>query len=263
MKPEAIIELEGVCVRKSQFPLLRDICLTVARQEFVGIIGPNGAGKTTLLNVIAGFEKFSGKLRLFGSSATWRRARSTRLRLGYVPQLFHIDPSFPIRALEAVMIGAAGKAGLFRAPGRVERERAMELMKMMRIDHLAYRPLGHLSGGERRKISIACALLQRPEILLLDEPTANLDVAVQREVLQLIGEIHEREAVTVLFVTHDFNMVPEAMQRAVFMNAGRIVFDGAVRDAWNGVTLSRLFDYPIETFEREGRRFIAFNGRSY
>ncbi len=259
MKPGPVIELEGICVRKAQFRLLDEINLHISRDEFVGLIGPNGAGKTTLLNVIAGFERFSGNLRLFGQLENRQRSRRTRLRVGYVPQLFDIDLAFPIRALEAVMIGASGRAGLFRTPGKAERERAMHLMKMMRVDHLAGQPLGHLSGGERRKISIACALLQQPEVLLLDEPTANLDVAVQREVLHLIGEIHAQEAVAVLFVTHDFNMLPLAMQRAVFLNRGRVVFDGAVQNAWTGSALSRLFEYPIETFERGGRRFVSFD----
>ncbi len=259
MKPEPVIELEKICVRKAQFLLLDHISLRIAQHEFVGIVGPNGAGKTTLLNVIAGFEKFSGTLRLFGQSETWQRSRRIRLRVGYVPQLLEIDPAFPIRALEAVMIGASGRAGLFRHPGENELQQAMHLMKMMRIDHLASRPLAHLSGGERRKIFIACALVQQPDVLLLDEPTANLDIAVQREVLRTISEIHAQKSVTVLFVTHDFNMLPDAMERAVFLNRGRLVFDGPVKAAWTGTALSRLFDYPIETFERSGKRFVSFD----
>jgi len=252
------VELENVSVRKSERVLLDRINLRISNNEFVGIIGPNGAGKTSLLNVIAGFEKFNGRLRLFGRPETWSRGRRTRMRLGYVPQLFDIDPAFPILAKEAVMTGACGRAGLLRSPGKPEQEKTLALMEMMRVSHLAHRPLGYLSGGELQKISLARAILQRPEVLLLDEPTANLDIAVQKEVLDLIGELYERESVTILFVTHDFNLLPDAMERAVLLNHGKIVFDGNVDDALSGSMLSRLFEYPLETFVRAGRRFVSF-----
>jgi len=253
-----MIELNDITVRKAKGLLLEGISLSVSRNEFIGIIGPNGAGKTTLLNVIAGFERFEGTLSLFGQRETWTRSRETRFRVGYVPQLFQIDPAFPILAAEAVMTGAIGRLGLLRSPGRREREKAMRLMEMMRVAHLADRPLGQLSGGERQKVSLARAILQQPDILLMDEPTANLDIAVQKEVLNLINEIHKRETLTLLFVTHDFNMLPAAMRRAVLLNHGKTVFDGDINTALSGEILSRLFQYPLETFERNGRRFVSY-----
>lgn len=156
------------------------------------------------------------------------------------------------------MTGAIGRLGLFRSLGKREKEKAMHLMQMMRVDHLADRPLGQLSGGERQKVSLARALLQQPEILLLDEPTVNLDIAVQKEVLNLIHEIHKQENLTILFVTHDFNMLPAGMRRAVLLNHGKVVFDGDLNTALSGDVLSRLFQYPLETFERNGRRFISY-----
>lgn len=256
---EDILSLNGVTVHRQGVRLLSGINLRVAKNDFVGVIGPNGAGKTTLLHVIAGFEKFSGDLRLFGRAETWKRSRSARLRIGYVPQLLQIDPAFPILTGEAVMTGAVGKAGLFRNPVRQEHEEALRLMEMMRVAHLAERPLGQLSGGERQKVSLARAILQKPDLLLLDEPTANLDIAVQKEVLDLIDEIAERKALTILFVTHDFNMLPAKMQRAVMLREGKKVFDGAIEDALTSERLSGLFQYSLETFERNGRRFVSYD----
>lgn len=253
-----VLELEGVSVRKAKNLLLDGIDLTVSRNEFVGLIGPNGAGKTTLLNVIAGFEPFQGSFRLFGQRETGKRSRASRLRIGYVPQLFTLDPAFPINALEAVLTGLAGRLGLFRSPGREEKKKAMNLMEMMRVDRLAGRPLGQLSGGERQKVSLARAIIQQPEILLMDEPTSGLDIAVQKEVLNLIDEIHRRESLTILFVTHDFTMIPSAMKRAVLLDRGAKVFDGDVGIALSGDSLSRLFRYPLETFEHNGRRFVSY-----
>jgi ABC-type Mn2+/Zn2+ transport system ATPase subunit len=212
-----------------------------------------------LLNVIAGFERFEGALRLFGCRESWKRTRETRLRIGYVPQLFPVDPAFPILASEAVMTGAIGRLGLFRSPGKKEKEKAVGLMEMMRVAHLADRPLGQLSGGERQKVSLARAILQEPDILLMDEPTAGLDIAVQREVLALINEIHRRGDMTFLYVTHDFTMLPTAMRRAVLLDRGRTVFDGNVATAISSETLSGLFRYPIEIFERNGRRYVSYD----
>jgi ABC-type Mn2+/Zn2+ transport system ATPase subunit len=255
---DAILELEEITVRKSETLLLDGISLTVSRNEFVGLIGPNGAGKTTLLNVIAGFEPFQGSFRLFGQRETGKRSRASRLRVGYVPQLFPLDPAFPINALEAVLTGLVGRLGLLRSPGWKEKEKAMNLMEMMRVDRLADRPLGQLSGGERQKVSLARAIIQQPEILLMDEPTSGLDIAVQKEVLNLIDEIHRRESLTILFVTHDFTMIPSAMKRAVLLDRGAKVFDGDVDTALSGDSLSRLFRYPLETFEHNGRRFVSY-----
>ena len=255
---EFIIQLNDVNVRKSSMLLLDGINFSVSPGEFIGIVGPNGAGKSTLLNVIAGFERFEGVLSLFGRREAWKRNRQTRLRVGYVPQLFNIDPAFPILAAEVVLTGAIGRLGLLRSPGKTQREQAMRLMEMMRVDHLAERPLGQLSGGERQKVALACAILQQPEILLMDEPTANLDMAVQRELLNLLSDIQQRESLTVLFVTHDLNMLPPTMRRIMMMKNGRKVFDGDLDAALSGETLSRLFQYPLEIFERNGRRFISY-----
>lgn len=253
-----IIELDGITVKKGRNLLLENINFCVSQGEFLGVIGPNGAGKTTLLNVIGGFERFLGRLKLFGETHTWERSRELRLRIGYVPQLLDIDKTFPILALEAVLTGAIGRLGLFHSPKKTEKNRAMEIMEMMRIDHLSDQPFGLLSGGERQKVLLARAIIQDPDILLLDEPTSNLDMAVQKEFMDLIDDIHKRQGLTILLVTHDFNLLPPSMGRAVLLNHGRLIFDGDIKTAISGDMLTRLFQYPLETFERNGKRFVSY-----
>ncbi len=250
--------LDNVTVRRGGTLLLDGIRLDVAAGEFVGLIGPNGAGKTTLLNVVAGFERFEGSLELFGERATHARGRSVRLRIGYVPQRLDVDPAFPVSAFEAVMMGGCGRTGVLRRPRAEDRAKALRLMEQLRISELAGRPLGRLSGGERQKALLARALFQEPDALLLDEPTAGLDIATQKEFLELVSTIHARRRLTVLFVTHDFNLLPAAMSRAALLNRGRIVFDGGVGEALSGDTLSELFRCRVESFERNGRRFISY-----
>jgi ABC-type Mn2+/Zn2+ transport system ATPase subunit len=255
---EIAIELKKVSLTKGKRRILDDVSLMVSGGEFFGILGPNGAGKTSLLNVIAGFEPFSGELRVFGTVMGKNRNRESRLRIGYVPQIFDIDPSFPIRAIEAVMTGGYGRLGLFRKPDRKEREQALEIMRNMRVENLAWKPLGHLSGGERQKVSLARALYQEPEILLLDEPTSGLDIAIQKEFLDLICGIHANKKITVVIVTHDFNMLPERMARAVLIRAGKVIFDGGTESALTEKALTDLFNYPVKTIERGGKRFISY-----
>jgi manganese/iron transport system ATP-binding protein len=257
MMAQPVIEMKGVGLVRGRRRILAGVTMSVSRGEFAGVLGPNGAGKTSLLNVIAGFAPHGGEMKLFGRPAAADRPRGDRLRIGIVPQIFDIDPAFPIRAHEAVMTGCYGRLGLFRKPGRAERDRALELMRIMLVAGLAEKPLGQLSGGERQKVSLARALFQQPEILLMDEPAAGLDIAVQKEFLDLIQSIHARTGITIIMVTHDFNMLPAAMERVIFMRDGRVVFDGAAESAMTGAALSSLFKHPIRTIEHEGARFIS------
>jgi ABC-type Mn2+/Zn2+ transport system ATPase subunit len=256
---EPVVAIRNLNVRRGRAQVLRGINLELRGGEFMGVLGPNGAGKTTLLNVIAGFEQFTGDLTLFGDRARMRRTRAQRLRVGLVPQLRAADPAFPITAREVVMTGCAGRAGLLRAPNAHMRRRAGELMDLLRVSHAAGSPIGWLSGGERQKVALARALLQEPDLLLLDEPTAGLDMAVRREVMDLLCDIHARMNPAIVLVTHDFDMLPPAMRRAVLMRGGAIVHDAPVRDVLTDEHLSGLYETGVHTFMHQGRRYISYD----
>ncbi len=254
-----IIEMDGITVIKAKNILLEGIDLYFSEGEFAGIIGPNGAGKTTLLNVIAGFERFKGRLSLFGQNQTRHRNINTMTRIGYVPQTLEVDRAFPIMAMEVVLTGCLGRTGLFHLPGKKEKARAEEIMDMLRIKDMAKKPFGRLSGGEQQKVILARAIIQEPHILLLDEPASNLDMAVQKEFMDLISDIHKKQGITILLVTHDFNLLPASMTRAILLKKGKIIFDGDIKTATSGEVLSRLFQYNLETFERNGKRFVSYD----
>lgn len=252
------IEARGLTLVRRETRVLDAVYLAVEAGEFVAVVGPNGAGKSTLLNVLAGIERCRGELRVLGKPPGQRRTRGEAPAIGYVPQTFTVDPRFPIRAAEAVLTGCYGRLGLLRRPGEKERLRVRELMELMRIAHVADRPLGLLSGGERQKVSLARALMQEPRLLLLDEPTAGLDLATQRDVLELLRTVHAHAECALLYVTHDVALIPERARRVILMRRGRVLFDGERLEALSGPVLSRLFDCPVEVLTQAGRNFIAY-----
>jgi len=172
---ESAIELEHVYVAYGEQLVLEDVSLQVGRGEFVGILGPNGAGKSTLFKVILGLVKpVRGAVRIFGKL----QGSNGSIPIGYVPQLAQIDPSFPVRVRDVVMMGRYGRIGLVRRPSREDREAVRRALQRVEMLDLAHRQIGQLSGGQRQRVLVARALALEPRILLLDEPTSSMDVSV-------------------------------------------------------------------------------------
>ncbi|MBM4464126.1 MAG: ABC transporter ATP-binding protein [Chloroflexi bacterium] len=265
MDDEVVVEIENAVVSYREDVALRGVSLRVRRGEFVGIIGPNGAGKTTLLTLINGLGKLlQGHIRVLGHSprspqlwgAGGRNARQIRTRVGYVAQVQNIDPRMPIVVREVVMIGRCGRLGLLRRPSGTDWEIVERMIELVGMNHLADRPIGHLSGGEQQRVAIARALAQEPDIFLLDEPTANLDWRGQREILELVKRIHTTRKLTTLFVTHDLNTLPRACNRVVLMKDGLIRGEGHPKQMLREDVLSELYDTPIRIIEHDGGRVV-------
>jgi ABC-type Mn2+/Zn2+ transport system ATPase subunit len=225
---------------------LQGVSLEVKRGEFIGIIGPNGAGKTTLLTVINGLGKLvHGQAWVLGSRLTGRNGNNLRKHIGYVAQVENIDPRLPISVREMVMVGCYGRLGLFRRPTQANWEIVDKVLEMVGMAHLAQRPIGHLSGGEYQRTAIARALVQQPEIFLLDEPTASIDRKAQHEILSLIHLIHKEYHMTTLFVTHDLRTLPPICQRLVLMRDGKIWQQGSPESMLKEEVLTQLYGAPI------------------
>jgi len=241
-----VIEIQDAVVSYREDVALQGVSLEVRKGEFVGIIGPNGAGKTTLLTVINGLGKLvHGQVRVLGSRLDGKRGGSLRKRIGYVAQVENIDPRLPISVRETVMVGCYGRLGLFHRPARAQWEIVDKVLEMVGMSHLSQRPIGHLSGGEYQRAAIARALVQQPEIFLLDEPTASIDQKAQHEILSLIQLIHREYHMTTLFVTHDLRTLPPICQRLILMKDGKIWQQGSPQSMLRKEVLSQLYEAPI------------------
>jgi len=241
-----VIKIKDAVVSYREDVALQGVSLEVKKGEFIGIIGPNGAGKTTLLTVINGLGKLvNGQVWVLGSRLNGRNSLNLRKRIGYVAQVENIDPRLPINVRETVMVGCYGRLGLFRRPTRAQWQTVDEVLEMVGMAHLSQRPIGHLSGGEYQRAAIARALVQQPEIFLLDEPTASIDKKAQREILSLIQLIHKEYHTTTLFVTHDLRTLPSTCQRLILMKDGRIWQQGNTESMLREEVLSQLYGAPI------------------
>ena len=241
-----VIKIQDAVVSYREDVALQGVSLEVKKGEFIGIIGPNGAGKTTLLTVINGLGKLvSGKAWVLGSWLNGRNSSNLRKYIGYVAQVENIDARLPINVRETVMVGCYGRLGLFHRPTQAQWKTVDEVLEMVGVAHLSQRPIGHLSGGEYQRAAIARALIQKPEIFLLDEPTASIDKRAQREILSLIQLIHKEYHTTTLFVTHDLRTLPSTCQRLILMKDGRIWQQGSPEAMLREEVLSQLYGAPI------------------
>jgi zinc/manganese transport system ATP-binding protein len=197
--------LEGVSTtyEGERTPTLREVSLVVRRGEHVAIVGPNGAGKTTLLEVIDGLLPVArGAVQVLGEPMG-RRSHRLRQRIGYLPQDLSFPPDTPFLGADVVLMGRFGRMGLLRLPRRADRAAAREAMEAVGVWEIARRPVGRLSGGQQRKVLLAHVLARGPELLLLDEPTANLDPQAREEVARLILRLHRERGLTTLVVSHE------------------------------------------------------------
>ncbi len=225
MKPE--VELKNVTVGYLTETVIRNLYLAIMKGDLVGIFGPNGAGKTTLLCAVNGLAvQTGGSVLIRGKELTKLSGIKLRKSIGFVPQHFDIDPRLPISAREVVLMGRYGKMGLFRFAGRTECRLIEELSTMLGISHVIHKPFGQLSGGEKKRVLIARALIKEPTIMLLDEIFAWLDKEMQEKLLGIIKRIHHDWRLTTLIVSHDLKMIENICETVIWMQKGEVVFNG-------------------------------------
>lgn len=236
--------MENVGFQYDTFAVLEDVNIAIKTNEFVGIFGPNGGGKTTLLKLILGLLPLKkGNVRIFG-----RSPEEARDLIGYVPQSARLDRDFPIDVLEVVMMGALRKLSWWgKYPPEVKKN-ALNALERVGIAHKAKAPFGTLSGGEAQRALIARAIVDGPRMLVLDEPTANIDPVGEQSIHELLLEL--KKSMTILMVTHDLQTIVDKVGRLLCVQ--RKVTSLQAKEVCEHFALG-LYHTPLTTTPHFGR----------
>ncbi len=254
----AHLRLEGVAVRRGRRDLLRIERLDVGAGDFLAIVGRNGAGKTTLLNLCCGLlAPTSGRVLVDGFEL--RGMRRTRLcqQIGYLPQATDYNADLPLTVGEVVRIGRAARRGLLRRFTPDDDAIADQWIKRLGLADLRRRTFRTLSGGEQQKVLLARAMVQEPNLLLLDEPGAHLDIDWRRRLTDTVEDIYRETQITVIMVSHDVALIPVRCTQVALMERGRLVAGGPPEAMLTPATLSEMYGCPVDVWERHGVRYAA------
>ncbi len=214
-----VLAFDSVSFRFDERPLFDNVNISIQERSLVGIVGPNGGGKTTLLKLALGLLKpHKGTIRVLGMPP-----EEARRQVGYVPQHFNFDDNFPATVEDVVLMGRMGHRRSWGFYNRMDRKLAMEGLEEVEMDSFWKTPFSSLSGGQKQRVLIARALTTQADVLMLDEPTANVDPATQRELYELLTRLAEKRAV--LLVTHDMNFVAGGIKKVLCVNQRVVMHD--------------------------------------
>ncbi|HEU4672786.1 MAG TPA: ATP-binding cassette domain-containing protein [Candidatus Limnocylindrales bacterium] len=259
----SILRFAGVVVRRAGTTLLGPVDWEVCRGDRWTVVGPNGSGKTTLLQVAAGYlPRTAGRVEVLGERLGGVDARALRRRIGLAsPALAGAIPDRLV-PLDVVVAGADGSlVPWWSRPDADARDRAAALLGQLGVPVVYRRAIGTLSTGERQRVAIARALMSDPELLLLDEPAAGLDLGAREELLDRLTALAraDRPAAIVL-VTHHVEEIPAGFDRALVLSGGRRVAGGPIEEALTAGSLSAAYGLPLVVDGRDGRRFARRAG---
>jgi iron complex transport system ATP-binding protein len=238
------VQLKHVSFAYSDGLVIRDIDLTVRKGEVVGLIGPNGSGKTTLLKLISGvLQPTQGEINLDGLNLIHLKRKKVAQMIAMVPQQFNMPFAFYVE--DVVALGRTPFLKMLSEGSKKELDIVTQAMEEAGIKSLAQRFFNELSGGERQKVILAMALAQQPKLLLLDEPTAHLDISHQIEILELARSLNKEKAITIISAIHDLNLASLYFNRLVLLNEGCIIADGTPDEVLTTELLQDVFSAPV------------------
>jgi ABC-type Mn2+/Zn2+ transport system ATPase subunit len=242
--PTPLIDLERVTCRYGHEPVLVNVDLTLRPGDFVGIVGPSGSGKSTLLKTIAGtVTPIAGSVR-----------RGDGLSIGYVPQVETVNWYFPITVREAVLMARVEGRRMPWSSAR-ERAEADEALERLGLAGLGDRHIRELSGGQQQRVFVARAMLRRPALLLLDEPTSGVDVRTRHDVMHLIHELHH-QGLAIVLTTHDLNGIAAHLPSIVCLNR-EVIARGVPRAVLTSEVLERTYGAPLEVLSHGGMPVVV------
>jgi len=254
------LRFDGVRFGYRGEPLFGDLDLEIGEGEMTGVLGPNGTGKTTLVRLASGFlQAPRGTVLLGGRPVRALPPREPPRYLAVVPQETHL--AFRFSAREVVSMGRAAHQGLLGVESATDRERIERAMAQTDVAGLAGRSFQELSGGERQRVVIARAIAQQPRLLLLDEPTAFLDLRHRMAVYEVLNRLNEA-GLTLAVVSHDINLVARFCRRVVLLHGGRVVADGPPERALTAESVRRVYgvDADVRVEPLTGRPYVVARG---
>jgi manganese/zinc/iron transport system ATP- binding protein len=211
--PSPVLEVHDLTISYDQSPVLWNVDLSVPRGKLIGVLGPNGAGKSTLIKAIMGLLKpTSGYIKIFD-----KNLEEVREKISYVPQRESVDWNFPASVLDVVMMGTYGKLGLFKRPGKKEKEIALKSLDQVGMMSFVNRQISELSGGQQQRVFIARALAQEADLYLMDEPFAGVDMATETAIFQLLKEM-TAAGKTIILVHHDVHSAMNYFDWIIMLN---------------------------------------------
>ena len=231
-----VIDIDNVSFNYGQVPVLEDISLKIFEDEFIGIIGPNASGKSTLLKLILGLiEPDKGTVRMMD-----HEGRDLREHIGYVPQHITFSRDFPVTVQEVVLMGHVTAGSRLFKFSKAEIELAHHAMQTLEIEDIARRQVGSLSGGQLQRVLIARALVCQPEILILDEPTSNVDMRIEEDIFALLKNYSEH--MTIIVVSHDIAFISSYVDRVACLNRTLVCHN---TESISGKMIEELYDAPV------------------
>lgn len=254
----AVVRVQGVEVRYNSVKALDDITLDINEGEITAVLGPNGSGKTTLLRTIDGIVRpIKGSVYIDSKNALKLSRREIAKLIGYVPQ--HVNITRGVRVIDFVLTGR--RPYIDFSPAKRDIDIVYTYMKILDIEQLATRDVTELSGGELQRVLIARALVAEPKVLLLDEPTSNLDLKYQIAILDLIEDLSRKRKITIIMALHDLTQAYRYADKTILMKKGKIHAMGSTHEILSPSTIKLI--YGVETLVlREYKAIIPiFNGK--
>jgi zinc transport system ATP-binding protein len=237
---DTIINLDDVSFSYSNIPVVRNVNLAVCEGEFLGVIGPNAGGKSTLLKLILGLlQPDAGEITVFG-----KRPEKGRSRIGYVPQHPAFSRDFPINVRDAVLLGRLGETRWYGGYTQEDKDIALNALKAVEIDNIRNQTIDSLSGGQLQRALIARALASRPDILILDEPTANIDIRAEEDIFGLLKQYNDH--MTIIVVSHDIGFISGYVDRVACLNQTLLCH---TTSEISGKTIEELYGAPVRMIQ--------------
>ena len=251
----ALLEAKNVAVTLGKTRVLGGISLSVKSGEWLTIIGPNGSGKSTFLNALAGLQNYEGSVSVGGNALSKLTARSRAQLVSYVPQ----HPIVPLDMLagDYVLLGRTPHISALGVEGKVDLNIVGESLSRLDLEQLGSRSMGSLSGGELQRCQLARALAQMTPVILLDEPTAALDLGHQQQALDLLEELRKERQMTIVSTMHDLTLAGQYSDRLMLFDHGRVVADGNAADVIKVELLSGTYSARIRVIEVDGAQVVV------